>query len=181
MYEEIIAKLKSEGVVFEEGLDEIEIQKIESFYEINFPEELRMFYMEALPISDGFYNWRDFDSTNTERIKEMLLRPKQDIIEHVEDIDWLECWGDYPETEDDKAKIIITILGDASTLIPIKGHRYISNQLEDNNPIFSVHGTDIICYGENLIQYLLIEFKFKKHSEIDYSQISKVDFWGDII
>ena len=181
MYEETISKLQAVGVVFSEGLEENEIEKIEGCYNIKFPKELIAFYKEALPISDGFYNWRDFSKENADKIAEILKRPEEDILDDIGDIEWSDAWGEMPGSDDEIISIIVSKLNDASGLIPIYKHRYIANQYDENNPVFSIYGTDIICYGVNLEQYLLTEFKYLEQSEIYYDQINKVRFWSDII
>jgi hypothetical protein len=46
-------------------------------------------------------------------------------------------------------------------LIPICSHRYIpAAPHEAGNPVFSVHQTDIIYYGADLMDYLQNEFNF---------------------
>lgn len=68
----------------------------------------------------------------------------------------------------------------APKLIPIYAHRYIPfipNSEETH--VFSIMGSDIICYGENLISYLETEFKIKDY---DNSMRCKyVDFWSDLL
>lgn len=69
MYRESIMLLKSQGIEFESGLTCEEIAKIEEIYKIKFPKSLKEFLMIALPISKGFYNWR-----NLEKIMSCLSR-----------------------------------------------------------------------------------------------------------
>ena len=51
MYKKIISSLKEQGIEFETGLTEREISTIQYIYEIMFPESLRHFLMEGLPVS----------------------------------------------------------------------------------------------------------------------------------
>ena len=60
-YEKSINLLKAKGIEFETGLTGVEMEKIESTYKIEFPKSLKMFLMAVLPVSRGFYNWRNFD------------------------------------------------------------------------------------------------------------------------
>jgi len=69
MYREIIDKLCDVGVVFSEGLKEDELEEIENCYQIKFPEELKWFYREALPVSGNYYNWRDSSEKNIKKSK----------------------------------------------------------------------------------------------------------------
>ena len=50
----------------------------------------------------------------------------------------------------------------APKLIPIYTHRYMPMIDEKNNPIFSIHGVDVICYGTRIDEYFQIEFGEKK-------------------
>ena len=69
MYEESIKLLRLQGVEFETGLTDEEIAKIEYIYKIKFPKSLKEFLMIALPISKGFYNWRNLEQDNFRFIK----------------------------------------------------------------------------------------------------------------
>ena len=46
-----------------------ELEKIYEIYKIKFPLSLKSFLTTALPVSDGFYDWRDFSSGNVTKIK----------------------------------------------------------------------------------------------------------------
>ena len=56
--------LLENGVSLEPGLSDEEIQKVEKIYGIEFPEQWLAVYQQLLPISEGFYNWRDFSAEN---------------------------------------------------------------------------------------------------------------------
>lgn len=67
-------------------------------------------------------------------------------------------------------------------LIPIYSHRYIpSEPQEAGNPVFSVHQTDIIYYGENLLSYLQVEFNAKKYSDIKSDSIRHINIWSELV
>ena len=72
MYLEIIKLLKDKGIKFDTGLTQSELEKIYEIYDIKFPLSLRSFLTTALPVSDGFYNWRDFSGGNVTKIKNMM-------------------------------------------------------------------------------------------------------------
>ena len=63
----------------------------------------------------------------------------------------------------------------------IYAHRYIPVYLDENPPVISVMGVDIIFYGENLAEYFKVEFGEKKHTEINCQKINPIPFWSDII
>lgn len=172
--------IKLKGIEYEKGLLPEEINKIEQIYGIIFPEDLKNMYMNFLPISKGFYLWRDFSYSNIGYIKSMLEKPFKEIENEIDDIEWSDNWGGEP-LEKDKNEKIKKELKSAPKLIPIYFHRYAVSGKMETSPIFSVHGTDIIYYGENIDQYLEIEFAGKSYEEIDYKKIKQVPFWSDII
>lgn len=180
MYKEIVNMLKLNSVEFDEGLSEQEIIKIEQEYNINFPKELQEFYYTALPVSKGFYNWRDFKPANVQYIKDSINRPFKDIYELANEVYWCDEWGDEPN-ESERADAIRERLRKAPALIPIYLHRYIPTINLEPTPIFSIHDTDIIYYGENLKSYFEIEFGNKKQSDINFAIIKDVPFWSDLL
>lgn len=180
MYKELIEKLKLRGVEFTSGLDEKEFETITKEYDFKFPRELKKMYEVALPISQGFYNWRDFSIDNIEYIKEVMARPIKDIYDMADEVYWCDNWGEEPN-EIEKIKFVQKLLKTAPALIPIYSHRYLSVADVEQSPVFSIHETDIIYYGENLKSYFEIEFGLKSYSDIDYDNISYIPFWTDLL
>ena len=150
-------------------------------YNIELPEELKNLYNIALPVSKGFCNWRNFDDKNVKFIKEVIERPIKDIYELANEVYWCDDWGKEPNNESEKVEIIRNLLEKAPKLIPIYFHRYMTQVNMKNIPIFSMHDTDIICYGENLSSYLKIEFGDKNQSDIDYEKLNYIPFWNDLL
>ncbi len=93
-YEKSINLLKAKGVEFEAGLTDVEMGKIESTYKIEFPKSLKIFLMTVLPVSRGFYNWRNFEEDNIRFIKMVMNRPIEDVCELAEEIYWCDDWGE---------------------------------------------------------------------------------------
>ena len=181
MYEEIIDLLKLHGVELDIGLTYEEITKIEEIYKIKFPDSLKEFFMVALPISNGFYNWRNFEYDNINYIKHMIKKPIEDIDDLAEEVYWCDEWGEKPEDKKLIAKNVRERLKNAPKLLPIYIHRYMPMILDDNPPIVSIHGIDIIYYGESLKDYIQIEFGKKNQKDIDFQSIIPIPFWSDIM
>ena len=146
IYEESIKLLKRQGVEFETGLTVEEIAKIEDIYIIKFPKSLKEFLMMVLPISKGFFNWRNLNQDNVMFIKKIINRPIEDVYEFAEEVYWCDDWGKEPENEIDIVLIVRERLKSAPKLIPVYGQRYIPMIPEDNPPIISIHDIDIIYY-----------------------------------
>ena len=181
-YQEIVSKLKIKEVVFDLGISSTEIKKIEEFYDISFPAELKNLYFVGLPVSNGFYNWRDMSDINIERIKEVLKKPIIGLQSELQGDFWCDDWGDKPNDINEAYKILLTHYNNAPQLIPIYSHRYVPFIENNGNiPIFSIVGSDVIYYGENLISYLEIEFGLKKYSEFNQINCQHITFWSDLI
>jgi hypothetical protein len=175
--------LKNKGITFQKGLSEQEIIEIERVYNISFPSDLRMFLMTALPISNNFVNWRDISEENVKAIKGRLNWPLEGMIFDIEYNNfWYGEWGERPGNLSDAIEICRQELSTVPKLIPICSHRYIpSEPNEEGNPVLSVHQTDIIYYGENLVSYLEIEFGIKKYEHMDFNSIKKIRFWSNLV
>jgi hypothetical protein len=174
--------LRKTEVVFGAGLSQTEFQDIEVRYGFRFPPDLREFFSIGLPISNGWLNWRD-DSTN--HIERVLNWPYDGICFDIENnAFWIESWGKMPHALDDRFKIAKRAVTAAPKLIPIRGHRYIPDRPnEPDNPVLSVHQTDTIYYGCNLIDFFQNEFGKlfeRKQHRLDGS-IKRIEFWSDII
>ena len=106
MYLEIIKLMKDKGVKFDAGLTQNELEKIYEIYKIKFPLSLKSFLTTALPVSDGFYDWRDFSSGNVTKIKNMM----QHFYEFVKSASFeeyipnstysLDQWSRYQESKE---------------------------------------------------------------------------------
>ena len=106
MYLEIIKLLKDKGIKFDAGLTQNELEKIYEIYKIKFPLSLKSFLTTALPVSDGFYDWRDFSSGNVTKIKNMM----QHFYEFVKSASFeeyipnstysLDQWSRYQESKE---------------------------------------------------------------------------------
>jgi len=180
MYENILRLFKEKEVLTEPGLTPEEVELIEKLYDISFPQSLKDFLMQVLPVSEGFYNWRNVNDENIARIKSAISRPKEWVYES-----FIELYGgdNGGKQEEENEKIIREFreeLDQAPKLIPIYGHRYMP-VVGDNPPVLSVHGVDIIYYGKDLCDYFEVEFGSKKQREIEFSDIAQIEFWSDMI
>lgn len=88
--------------------------------------------------------------------------------------------GAEPESIEKYKEEVRKRLKKAPKLIPVYAHRYMP-MLDNDPPILSIHDTDVIYYGENLENYLEIEFGDKDQRSINIKIIEPVQFWSDII
>lgn len=181
MYENSLNLLKMKGIEFEKGLTLDELKQVEMIYQIKFPGSLREFLMMALPVSKGFYNWRDIQDDNVRYIKKAINKPLSDVYNMAGEVYWCDNWGKEPEDEKNILEEVRARLKEAPKLVPIYAHRYIPMVLDENPPVLSIHDIDIIYYGENLEEYFNIEFGEKTQDVIQFQNIIPVPFWSDIM
>ncbi len=180
MKKESMMLLKELGIEFDEGLTLEETIKIETIYGIKFPDSLKNFLMIGVPISKGFYNWRNMEDENVEFIKEIMNRPMISVDDMIEEVYWCDDWGDEPESEE-MVQEVKRRLECAPKLLPIYAHRYMPMVTDENPPIVSVHNLDIIYYGKDIEDYFEIEFGGKNQSMIEFDKIKPIEFWTDIM
>lgn len=181
-YDEIVIKLKKNGVVFDCGISPQELLDIEKIYNISFPVELRLLYSLGLPVSNGFCNWRDMSSKNIQMIKNVLEQPIRGLQSDLEDGDfWCENWGSRPDNIEQAQSILLKHYRNAPKLVPIYSHRYMPFIAERINiPVFSIMQSDIIYYGTDLISYLEVEFGLRQYKDILHANFQHVNFWSDL-
>ena len=144
---------------------------------------MRELLQTVLPISNGFVNWRDNTEKNVNSIFERLNRPLEGMLFDIEHNSfWYGGWGVKPLGLYEAKELCKIKYLEVPTLIPIYSHRYVPAYTQEyGNPIFSVHQTDIIYYGENLEEYFKVEFNDKFHSEMNYEKIKHIKFWTEIV
>lgn len=174
--------LQQVGVETTTGLNDAEIEQIETEFSFRFPPDLRAFLKQALPVSDRWVNWR---ASDRDALKERLERPYEGIrfdVEHSEF--WMDGWGQRPEKMSDRVEVVRGAVCAAPTLIPIVGHRYIPERPhEAGNPVFSVVQTDIIYYGTTLADFFANEFR-KVLGRARYRLAGAprpIEFWSEIV
>jgi hypothetical protein len=181
---EIISILTMKDLLFEPGLTEDELLKIEKQFEIYFPPDLKLFLQTGLPASQGFVNWRLGLKSEEEssKIISSLNWPLNGMIFDIKSNDfWFDQWGDKPENHYDRINLATEFYFTYPKLIPIYSHRYIPSQpYKSGNPVFSVNQMDIIYYGFDLASYLAKEFKFELPGDFEIltEPNVEIEFWS---
>ncbi|MGN0294924.1 MAG: hypothetical protein ACI4D3_13070, partial [Lachnospiraceae bacterium] len=182
-YRDIMEQMKKQGISFLEDVTPQQLDQVQKRYGIVFPGELRRFYMEGMPVSDGFVRWLDETPDYVESVKRKLKAPVRGVMTAVElEEVWPACWGERPEEESQALEIAGERLGDASVLIPLYAHRYVSClEQTDDAPVLSVYGGDIIYYGANLKNWLQIEFCGLSRRTVFESELPEIPGWQTLI
>jgi len=183
----IIEIFEKKKIGLEPGLSNKEIQDVETRFQLRFPPDLRLLFQTVLPVSGCFYHWRHalVDAETAKHIEKMLDWPREGILFDVEDNNfWVHCdlpnapaWGPKPETLEMQLETAAKHVSSYTKLIPIFAHRYLPEMpFEEGNPVFSVHQTDIIYYGDSLLNYFHNEFG----QQIEFAEnIKHIPFWSD--
>lgn len=180
-WKNIVQRLSEEsGVVFERGLSRDEIERVERKFEFRFPPDLASFLHCALPVSDGFPNWR---SENSRSLCKRLSIGIRGVLQDVENGQfWYPSWGARPDGVKNRLALASAALEKLPKLIPIYKHRMIPEHPSlENNPVYSISQTDIICYGINLSRYFENDFLAKPTFFMgeDCSK-KRIEFWDDV-
>jgi hypothetical protein len=154
---ELVAQMQQREIEFDSGMTDTEVAMTEAKFGFRFPPDLRAFLQTALPIGERFPNWRSGDYSDLCDWLELPLRGILFDIEHNRF--WLTEWGPRPQSLVDAKETATELIRNAPKLLPIFSHRMIPDEPNiAGNPVFSVHQTDIICYGFDLTDYLRHEF-----------------------
>lgn len=142
---------------------------------IRFPPDLRQLLQTALPTGDRFPDWR---SGKQSELHEWLDLPRTGILFDVEHNSfWLHEWGERPANLTDALDLASEQVRAAPTLIPMYAHRMMPDEPElPGNPVFSVHQTDIVYYGFDLLDYLRHEFELSERDPWP-DEVRAIRFW----
>jgi hypothetical protein len=142
---------------FDPGLSLVEIQALERRFKFMFPPDLKGLLKFVVPIGKHFPNWRG----DPDELQKRLDLPFEGIWFDVEHNGFrLPEWGATPSDPQARREIVRQAILDAPRLFPIFSHRYIpAEPNKSGNPVFSVHQTDIIHYGNDLANYFHREFQ----------------------
>jgi hypothetical protein len=194
------------GTKWLDGFSDDEINSFEQIWRIKFPPDYRQFlrllgapdrpvysarYENDSQLVPGeapsFYNWR----IEGEAIKRAMAWPLEGLIFDLEHNDlWLDSWGVRPNDAGDRQQRLSDLVREAPVLIPICDHRYLlGTPIQAGNPVLSVHQSDIILYGSNLRNYLILELSSLlgfNHQDtwrkaVEGVSIESIPFWGEIM
>ncbi|MFI8370960.1 hypothetical protein [Streptomyces sp. NPDC085466] len=172
------------------GLSEAELQRIEQEYGFEFADDHRAFLASGLPVSqppeegDTWENpWPDWRNGDPKGLRERLEWPVEGIALSVRRGYWHPSWGQRPEDADEALQQAQALLARVPKLVPIYGHRFLpAGRGSHGHPVLSVWGTDIICYGTDLVDYVNHEFDdFDAHTPDDWRPQATVSFWRDFL
>lgn len=155
-----------------------ELDDAQARYGLTFPPDLLSLLSERRPARG--YDWRH----DSAEIRRAMRHPLEGLLFDLEhNALWWPEWGNRPNTKDERASVLTSVVAAAPKLIPIMSHRYIpETPSEAGNPIFSVMHSDTIYYGANLEDYFQREFDaFQFVNAPLASSVRHIPFWSDLV
>lgn len=175
---QVLVWLRAKGVTLDIGLSKTELQSIENEFCFQFPEDLKSLLSLALPTSHGFPDWRHESEVS---LRQRLDDPFKGIAFDIQyNQFWHATWGDRPLDLSVAVEEARVQVAKWPPLLPIYKHRYLpAEPILAGNPVFSVHQTDIIYYGSDLLRYFACEFGDMDYATAVAGEIRKILFWSE--
>lgn len=173
---ESIQRLRTAGVCLDPGLPDEEVSRVQDRLAFAFGPEHRAFIQSALPVGPSWPNWRH-DSDGD--LRGRLDWPVDGVLFDVQNSGfWPTSLGDQRDGTEDREREARGHLARVPKLVPVFSHRYLTSEPQfEPSPVFSVHQTDVIVYGDNLLDYVAHEFRALPLHPSDRTQ---VPFWSDL-
>ncbi|PQZ61056.1 MULTISPECIES: hypothetical protein [unclassified Microbacterium] len=161
-----IAVLETHNVQLDPGLTSSEFVEIEQRYGFEFSPDHRQLLETVMPIGNGWVDWRN---GSEESIQGRLDWPLDGLLFDVEHNSfWPSTWPAKPDTLNEQREVATERIRRWPTLVPIYSHRYTpAAPAPVGAPVFSVWQSDVIFYGDDLLDYLTHEFG---PADLDYYQ-----------
>ena len=124
---------------------------------VRFAQDHRELLALALPVGDRWFNWR---ARADEHVRRAIRWPFEGVLFDVENnVFWPSSWGERPDSVAARFEIVKRQVNTWLQLVPLYGHRYLpAAPSGPGAPVFSVHQTDVVIYGSNLLDYAAREF-----------------------
>ncbi|MFD9786176.1 hypothetical protein ACFWYX_19790 [[Kitasatospora] papulosa] len=176
---------------FEPGLTDAEFARIEREYGFQFADDHRAVLAAGLPVNvapeDGqtwSKPWPEWRSGDPDSLRDQLGWPVEGVLLGIEHNHfWYQAWGERPA--DDAAALATARyrLEEVPVLVPVYAHRYVpAGQGSSGHPVLSIWQTDIIYYGEDLVDYMHREFD-ETRGDVDesWNPRATAPFWRDLL
>lgn len=170
--------LRLAGVRFEPGLTDAEVATIQRDLDVAFGPEHSELLQAALPV--GSPSWPDWRTDSADTLAARLDWPIDGVVFDVlNNAFWPSSWGERPADPEERERRARVQLDGVPRLVPLFGHRYLAvDPAYRRSPVFSVYQTDVVFYGDNLLDWVAHEFKvLPLHPSPTRTH---VPFWSDL-
>ncbi|MDQ0708735.1 hypothetical protein QFZ52_001387 [Arthrobacter woluwensis] len=164
--------LREAKVPLDPGLSASQIGILEDRFSFRFGPDHAGLLSLAVPRGPGWVDWlgdrTEIDARFSAPVDGVLFDVRHNVF-------WPEEWGDRPSDVFTALREAREHLADTPKLVPLYAHRFLP--APSGSPVLSVHQTDVIHYGSDLLAYLQKEFL-----GIPDEQQSEhhVEFWSDL-
>jgi hypothetical protein len=179
----------------EPGLTEADFDRIEGEFGFEFADDHRAFLTAGLPVSVPFVDppgvisawrepWPDWRDGDRDALRARLAGPVKGVLFDVEHGFWTEEWGSRPDVHNEALTIARAALAEVPALVPVFGHRFLpAGSGSAGHPVLSVHQTDLIYYGVDLLDWVSQEFGGPGLNRADqaWNPQATVRFWRDLL
>lgn len=165
-------------VVIEPGLSAGELDRIQRRCGFEFADDHRAFLATGLPVGTRWPDWRHGTDDD---LRALLDRPVEGVLFDVGRNDfWCRSWGPRPDDPDVALEVARSRLSLVPRMLPLYSHRYLpAGRDMSGHPVLSIHQTDVICYGVDLIDFIHREFGGASPERHRTPQVM-VEFWKDL-
>jgi len=177
--DECLDVLRQAHIQLTDGLSDSEIEAIEAEFALTFSPDHRSLLAAAVPLGESWLNWHERER---DKVAYALGWPADGALFDVSNnAFWPLSWGSRPDDEGAALDIASKRMAQVPTLVPLYGHRYMpAAPAPTSSPVFSVHQTDVIYYGANLLSYLRCEFLHEPWTVAVADVKVRIPFWSDL-
>lgn len=144
----------------EQGYSAGELEGAQEKFGLRFPPDLVEFLRRRRPycVGEGFFDWVH---SPEHEIRQLLVWPFNGFWFDVQHNGvWWSDWGPKPDSPVKQLARLREVFRDVPRLIPVFGRRYLPEAPnQPGNPVFSVYQTDVTCYGQDLEDWVRVEFE----------------------
>jgi hypothetical protein len=164
-------------------LTDTEITCLQETFVFEFADDHRAFLAAGLPRGERWPDWRH---GTAEQLRDALTSPVIGVLFDVEhNAFWDRNWGECPADARARSRLARNKLAQVPQMVPIYGHRYLpAGRGTSGHPVLSIHQTDVICYGTDLVDYVYQEFGFGtgfERTDPRWRPHPTVAFWSESI
>lgn len=176
LVDQAVERLRSSGVRLDRGLSDDEVSQVQARFAFAFGPEHRHFIQSVMPAGKSWPDWRNGAD---EDLRGRLDWPVEGILFDVHNNGfWPASWGTRPDGRTDREREARAQFARVPQLIPIHSHRFLTSDPRFHpSPVFSVYQTDVIFYGDDLLDYVAHEFHVPP---LHPSSRTHVPFWSDL-
>lgn len=147
--------LRGADVTLDDPLTAAELARVEVRLGFTFAPDHARLLSACLPTGESWPHWRD---ATEESLRAWLDLPTRGVLFDVSTNNfWPTSWGPRPPDAADARAIATIHVRRWPRLVPLYAHRFMAAGPRGRR-VFSVHQTDVISYGDDVVHHLRREF-----------------------